>query len=311
MGANVSDYSTFAIVTTYTFTMPIEGKSSLKRSKPNYIYSIVGVSLVLLLMGIMGWVFMNFQRAGTVFKEDIKLQAFLRTTNKDTIGQIQQYIAHQPYSKDVQYVNKESAKQLWNKDNNEDWAKILDANPLPESIDFFAKAQYVNKDSLNKISAEMMALYGNQITELKYPSDLVNNLNDKASKFGLAFLVIAIVLCVIVMVSIDNTIRLAMFSNRFLIKTMQMVGATRGFITKPMDIKAIINGSISALIAIVLLFIMVTWLENQVPQLKLIHDNSLNFILSGGMILVGVGISLISTHRSVRKYLKMKLDDLY
>jgi len=291
--------------------MAKEGASSLKRSKPNYIYSIIGVSLVLLIMGIMGWIFLNFERAGQVFKEDIKLQAFLRTANKDTIGQIQQYIAHQPYAKDVQYVNKESAKQIWNKDNNEDWAKILDANPLPESIDFFAKAAYVNRDSLNKISADIMKVYGNQITELKYPSDLVNNVNDKASKFGLAFLVVAVILCLIVMFSIDNTIRLAMFSNRFLIKTMQMVGATRGFITKPMDLKAVINGLISAGISIVLLFIMITWLENQVPQLKLIHDVTLNLILFGGMIVVGVGISVISTHRSVRKYLKMKLDDLY
>jgi len=291
--------------------MATEGKASLKRSKPNYIYSIVGVSLVLLIMGIMGWIFLNFERAGQVFKEDIKLQAFLRTANKDTIGQIQKYIAHQPYAKDVQYINKESARQIWNKDNNEDWAKILDANPLPESIDFFAKADYVNRDSLNKISANIMSIYGNQITELKYPVDLVNNVNDKASKFGLAFLVVAIILCMIVMFSIDNTIRLAMFSNRFLIKTMQMVGATRGFITKPMDIKAIINGLISAGISIVLLFIMITWLENQVPQLKLIHDITLNLILFGGMIVVGVGISVFSTHRSVRKYLKMKLDDLY
>jgi cell division transport system permease protein len=259
----------------------------------------------------MGWIFLNFERAGTVFKEDIKLQAFLRTANKDTISQIQQYITHQPYAKDVQFVNKESAKKIWNKDNNEDWAKILDANPLPESIDFFAKAEYVNRDSLNKISANIMSVYGNQITELKYPSDLVNNVNDKASKFGLAFLVVAIILCLIVMFSIDNTIRLAMFSNRFLIKTMQMVGATRGFITKPMNIKAVINGLISAGISIFLLFIMITWLENQVPQLKLIHDLTLNLTLFGGMIVVGVGISVFSTHRSVRKYLKMKLDDLY
>jgi len=291
--------------------MATEGKSSLKRSKPNYIYSIVGVSLVLLIMGIMGWLFLNFERAGTVFKEDIKLQAFLRTGNKDSISQIQQFIASQPYAKDVQYINKESAKKLWNKDNNEDWANILDANPLPESIDFFARAQYVNKDSLNKISSQIMGIYGNQITELKYPSDLVNNLNDKASKFGLAFLIVAIILCLIVMFSIDNTIRLAMFSNRFLIKTMQMVGATRGFITKPLNIKALFNGLISAGIAITLLSIMITWLENQVPQLKLIHDFTLNLILFGGMTIVGVGISVISTHRSVRKYLKMKLDDLY
>jgi cell division transport system permease protein len=291
--------------------MATEGKTTFKRSKPSYIYSIIGVSLVLLIMGIMGWIFLNFQRAGTVFKEDIKLQAFLRTNNKDSISQIEQFIAHQPYAKDVEYVNKETAKQIWNKDNNEDWAAILDANPLPESIDFFAKAAYVNKDSLQKISATIMGIYGNQITELKYPSELVNNVNDKASRFGLAFLVVAIILCLIVMFSIDNTIRLAMFSNRFLIKTMQMVGATRGFITKPMDIKAVVNGVISAVISILVLSIMITWLEKQVPQLKLIHDMTLNMVLFGGMIVVGVGISVISTHRSVRKYLKKKLDDLY
>ena len=259
----------------------------------------------------MGWIFLNFQRAGNAFKEDIQLQAFLRTANKDSISQIQQYLASQPFAKDVQYVNKENAKLIWNKDNNEDWAKILDANPLPESIDFYAKAQYVNKDSLQKIDNQLMSLYGNQITELKYPKDLVTNLNEKAANFGLGFLVVAIILCLIVIISIDNTIRLAMFSNRFLIKTMQMVGATRQFITKPMDVKAIVNGLISAGIAIILLFIMITWLENQVPQLKIIRDTRLNLILFGGMILVGVGISVFSTHRSVRKYLKMKLDDLY
>ncbi|MBA4198694.1 MAG: hypothetical protein C0459_14185 [Chitinophaga sp.] len=288
-----------------------EGKASLKRSKPSYIYSIVGVALVLLIMGIMGWIFLNFEKAGTAFKEDIKLQAFLRTANKDSISLIQQYITAQPYAKNVQYVNKETAKEIWNKENKDDWAKILDANPLPESIDFFAKAQYVNKDSLQKINDQIMQVYGNQITELKYPTDLVNNLNEKASKFGLGFLVVAIILCVIVIISIDNTIRLAMFSNRFLIKTMQMVGATRGFISKPMNIKAIVNGLISALIAIAILFLMIQWLENQVPQLKIIRDLNLTLLLFGGMIVIGVGISVLSTNRSVRKYLKMKLDDLY
>jgi len=291
--------------------MAIAGKTSLKRSKPNYIYSIVGVALVLLIMGIMGWVFLNFQKAGTAFKEDIKVQAFLRTANKDTIGLIQQFITRQPYSKDVQYVDKETAKKIWNKDNNEDWANILDANPLPESIDFSAKAEYVNKDSLQKIGATLMAIYGNQINEIKYPNDLVSNLNEKAASYGLVFLVVAILLCVIVIFSIDNTIRLAMFSNRFLIKTMQMVGATRGFIARPMNLKAVINGLISAAIAIVLLFILIEWSENNVPQLKIIHSSTLDILLFGGMLLVGVLISLYSTHRSVKKYLKMKLDELY
>jgi cell division transport system permease protein len=287
------------------------GKSSMKRSKPNYIYSIIGVALVLLIMGIMGWFFLNINSVGNAFKEDIRLSAYLRTQNKDTIGQIQQYLARQPFAKNVTYVDKNTAKQIWNSENNEDWAQILKDNPLPESIDFYARAEYVNSDSLNRISASLMAVYGDQITDLKYPSKLVNNLNERASKIGLVFLVVAIILCLIVTFSIDNTIRLAMFSNRFLIKTMQMVGATRGFIVKPLNIRALINGLISSGIAIVLLFFIITWAENQFEPLKAVRDTKLTISLFGGLILLGIGISVYSTHRSVMKYLKMKLDDLY
>jgi len=286
-------------------------KSSLRRSKPNYVYSIIGVSLVLLIMGVMGWVLLNFSRVGNSFKEDIRISAYLRTQNKDTIAQIQKYIAAQPYAKDVQYINKDQAKLLWNKDNNEDWGKILDYNPLPESIDFYARAEYVNTDSLTKISSSIMGAYGNQVTDLQYPRILVSSITEKTRMFGIAFIVISILLCIIVIFSIDNTIRLAMFSNRFLIKTMQMVGATRNFIAKPMDVRAIINGLISAGISIGILFGLITWLESLIPQLKAIRDIQLNLILFGGMVLLGVSISVYSTHRSVIKYLKMKLDDLY
>jgi cell division transport system permease protein len=291
--------------------MAVVGKSSLKRSKPNYIYSIIGVALVLFLLGIMGWIFLNINSVGNAFKEDIRMSAYLRTMNKDTIGQIQQFISSRPYAKGVVYVDKANAKLIWNKENNDDWAKILDSNPLPESIDFYAKATYVNKDSLQKISDDLMSAYGNQITELQYPQSLVTNLNERASKIGVIFLVVAVLLCVIVIFSIDNTIRLAMFSNRFLIKTMQMVGATRGFISKPMNIQAVINGLISSGIAILLLFTLIGWAESQFEPLKAIRDINLTLILFFGMIVLGVGISVFSTHRAVLKYLKMKLDELY
>lgn len=288
-----------------------ESSKSLRRSKPNYLYTIIGVALVLLIMGIMGWIFLNMNQVGNSFKEDIRISAYLRTMNKDTIAQIQQYITDQPYAHNVTYVTKENAKEIWNRDNNEEWNQILDYNPLPESIDFYARASFVNADSLKNISDTIMSKFGNQITELQYPQSLVNSLNERASKLGLIFLVIGGLLCIIVIVSIDNTIRLAMFSNRFLIKTMQMVGATRGFIGKPMNLRAVLNGFISSLIAIGILFILITWAENQFPQLKAIQNTKLTLILFGGMIVTGVGISLISTHRSIIKYLKMRLDDLY
>ncbi len=291
--------------------MAVTGSSSLKRSKPNYIYSVIGVAIVLFIMGIMGWLFLNLHSIGDNFKEDIRISVYLRTSDKNAIGKVQQYIASQPYAKNVEYVNKEKAKAIWNKENNEEWAKILDVNPLPESVDFFAKADYVNPDSLANISATIENTFKNEVADIQYPKSLVTNLNERATKIGVIFLVMSIILCIIVIISIDNTIRLAMFSNRFLIKTMQMVGATRSFISKPLVIRALINGLTSAFISIVLLFGLIQWAGSQFPQIRTIQGAGNDLLLFGGIIIMGVGISVFSTYRSVLKYLKMKLDDLY
>ena len=291
--------------------MAVTGSTSLKRSKPNYIYSVIGVAIVLFIMGIMGWLFLNLHSIGDNFKEDIRISVYLRTSDKNAIGKVQQYIASQPYAKNVEYINKEKAKDIWNKENNEEWAKILDVNPLPESVDFFAKADYVNPDSLANISAIIENEFKTEVADIQYPKSLVTNLNERATKIGVIFLVMSIILCIIVIISIDNTIRLAMFSNRFLIKTMQMVGATRSFISKPFVIRAVINGLTSAFISIVLLFGLIQWAGSQFPQINTIQGAGNDLLLFGGIIIMGVGISVFSTYRSVVKYLKMKLDDLY
>jgi len=291
--------------------MASTGTSALKRSKPNYIYSIVGVAIVLFIMGIMGWLFLNLQSIGDSFKEDIRISVYVRTTDKNIVGKIQQFIASQPYAKNVEYINKEKAKAIWNEENNEDWAKILEANPLPESVDFYAKADYVNTDSLTKITGAIENTFSKDVADIQYPKNLVTSLNERATKIGVIFLVMSIILCIIVIISIDNTIRLAMYSNRFLIKTMQMVGATRNFISKPLLIRALLNGLISAFVAIFLLFGLIEWATSQFPQIGMLQGISNSLILFGGLILLGVGISVFSTYRSVLKYLKMKLDELY
>ena len=291
--------------------MAVNGSGSLKRSKPNYIYSIIGVAIVLFIMGIMGWLFLNLHSIGDNFKEDIRISVYLRTSDQSTIASIEQYISSQPYAKNVEYVNKEKAKAIWNKENNEDWGKILEVNPLPESVDFFAKAAYVNVDSLTNISNAIENNFKSEVADISYPKSLVTSLNERTTKIGLIFLVMSIVLCLIVIISIDTTIRLAMFSNRFLIKTMQMVGATRNFISKPLLIRALINGLISAGIAIFLLFGLIEWATSQFPQIRTLQGMSSSLMLFGGLIITGVGISVLSTYRSMLKYLKMKLDELY
>jgi cell division transport system permease protein len=291
--------------------MATEGRSSIKNSRPNYIYSIIGVALVLLITGLMGWLILNTRSIEKAMKEDVRISIYLRTLNKDTVEQIRQYVASQNFALNVEYVDKEKAKQIWNKENNEDWATILETNPLPESIDFNVKETHVNQDSLSRLKDKIQIAFANQITEVNYPPVLISNMDKVVRKTEIALLVFSIILAVLVIFIIDNTIKLAMFSNRFLIKTMQMVGATRGFILKPMSLQAVLYGFISALIAIAILFGIMKIAENAIPDFKKIHNMQLNLLLFGGIIILGVLITFLSTFRSVRKYLKMKLDDLY
>jgi cell division transport system permease protein len=194
-------------------------------------------------------------------------------------------------------------------DGNEDWDRILTENPLPASIDFKVKDEYLNKDSLASISADLKQQ--TWIDEIKYPVALVDKMSENLRTISVYILILAIILSIAVIILIDNTIKLAMFSNRFLIKTMQMVGATRWFIAKPMNIKAIIHGAVSGVIAVTAVWVLVWLAERRIPEMKAIHDDTSLIILFLSLIFIGICITLLSTHRSVIKYLKMKLDELY
>jgi cell division transport system permease protein len=187
----------------------------------------------------------------------------------------------------------------------------LNNNPLPESIDFYVKANYVQKDSLDILSANLINAFPEVIKEFQFPTETVYKVNKYVKLFGVIFLIGACLLTVLVVFSIDNTIRLAMYSNRFLIKTMQMVGATRWFIARPINQRAIVNGLIASVIAIVAIWGTVMLIESFMPDFKVLHDNDGMLMLFGIIVLLGIIISLASTHRSVIKYLRMKLDDLY
>lgn len=286
------------------------GKGSAKRSQPSYFMAILGVSLVLFILGILGWIVINANKLGDYFKENVEVRVYLREniSSRDSADLVA-YIAAKPYVKEYAYVTKDLAKQKFLEDGNEDWKNVLDKNPLQASIDFKLKNQYVEADTLSAIKYDLEQNIA--VSDVQYPKSLVDNLNRNVRKVSLILLGIAIVLCLVVIVLIDNTIKLAMFSNRFLIKTMQMVGATRWFIAKPMDVRAIINGAISGIIALAGIFALVFFAENQLPELRAMRDIRLLTLLALMIIILGMLISLFSTHRSVIKYLKMKLDDLY
>ena len=286
------------------------GKGSAKRSKPSYFMVILGVSLVLFFLGMLGWIVINANKLGQTFRENIEVQVYVRENiNPKDSAAIIQYVASQPYTKSYEYVSKDLAKKRYLQDGNSDWAAVLDKNPLPASINFKIKSDYASVDSLTKIQTDLSQNLS--VSDVHYNKSLVMNLNNNISKISIVLLIIAVLTSILVIFLIDNTIRLAMFSNRFLIKTMQMVGATRWFIAKPMDIRALINGLISGLIAVAGILAIILLTERWIPEVRALRDYTLLSALFAAMILLGILISLGSTHRSVIKYLKMKLDDLY
>lgn len=288
------------------------GKASGKKSKPSYGYAIIGMALVLFLFGIVGWFFLNLRKTGDYFKENIQVHTYLnRDASKKRIDSLVQYIESIPYTNKVEYVTKEKAIEKWNSENDTTWMKFLKNNPLPESIDFYVKADYVDEDSLNVLSNNLQSSFPGVISEFQFPTETVSKVSSYVKTAGIIFLIVAIIMTILVVFSIDNTIRLAMYSNRFLIKTMQMVGATRGFIAKPINQRAVVNGLIAAVIAIITMWFTVSIIESFIPDFKLLRDNNGMFMLFFVIIILGIAISLASTYRSVIKYLKMKLDDLY
>ena len=287
------------------------GKASAKRSKPSYSMAILGVTIVLFFVGVFGWLLLNASRYTEELKEDIKLQVYLRrSATQADVDTLMQYIKSRPYTKTAEYIDKEAAKKQWMAKGENDFQELLDENPLPASIDFNLKNMYVQKDTIAAIKADLEQRQL-VVESVKYPAFVVEKMGSSVRAGLIVFASLAALFCILSIVLIDNTIRLAMFSNRFLIKTMQMVGATRGFIARPLTMRAVLNGLIAALIAIFLIYGLMMLSEYFLPYLSDLRDNSKVIILFAFLILLGISITLFSTYRSVVKYLKMKLDELY
>lgn len=286
------------------------GRASIKRGKPSYFMSILGVTLVLCLLGIIGIISINSRKLITNLKESVEVHVFLRQNIKDTaIESLQKYIASQPYVKEVTYTDKETAKKEWLKTGGEDFTEFIDNSLLPTSIDFKLKADFLDSAKLVSIKEDISRFY--IVDEVRYPIAVVGTMVTNFRTANLILMVIALIISTMVIILIDNTIRLAMFSNRFLIKTMQMVGATRWYIARPLNIRAVINGAMSGVIATAVVYIIMLVAENFFDGFKKLHDTRSFVLLGIVLIVLGIGITVFSTHRSVIKYLRMKLDELY
>ncbi len=284
--------------------------STGKKAKPTYFNAIMGVALVLFLIGVLGWLLINGRALSRAFKEDLEVNVEFHDNISDAqVKKMQSILEKQPFVRESKIITKEEAMKMENQVEGGNMMEFLGYNPLFTSISLKLHEEYVNKDSLVKV--RKFILQSNVVRDVSWANFVVDQMNANLRKIGIILGCISVVLLIVVIFLIDNTVRLAMFSSRFLIKTMQMVGATRSFITRPFDQRALINGLISGIVAVVGLWIVMSFAHSQLPVLKTLSDTSLLAFLMTGMIVLGIIISMISTHRSVVKYLKMHIEDLY
>ena len=281
-----------------------------KKAKPTYFYAILGVSLVLFLLGILGWLVINGRSLTRAFKEDVEISEDFHDNVKDEhVAKLKAILDTQPFVRETRIISKEEAIKMQSDIEGQNIVDFLGYNPLFSSVAMKLNARYVNPDSLSRIKKFIMQ--SNVVRDVTYPTIVVDQMNNNFRRISIILAAISLLLFAVVVILIDNTVRLAMFSNRFLIKTMQMVGATRWFITRPFDQRALINGLISGVISVAFLWLVISLAQNYLPAIKVLNDPGMLVLLMFSMIILGMLISVASTHRSVLKYLKMHVDDLY
>lgn len=290
----------------------VVGKSPVRRKRsPTFLNSILMISLVLVLLGLVGMILLNAQILSKTLRESIRISVFLRDdVNEVEMLQLRKKLEAEPFVRTSTYTSKEDAKKVWMRRTKEDTEEILgDFNPLPASYEIGLKPAYVHKDSMDRIVERL-----NEYRETKYVkarAEVVARLNQELKTLGLVLLGISVLVLLIAVTLIDKTIRLAMYSNRFLIRSMQLVGATRWFIIAPYIRKGLLNGFLAGLIALAILTGLMVLAERAIG-LPAMQEEYLKFAgLFAAVLLLGVLISWWSTHRAVGKYLRMKLDELY
>ena len=254
------------------------------------------------MLGLLGIIILNTRKLSDNFKENIGVQVVINDNAKEVdVQHLIKTLDASDYVKSTQSISKEEAAKKLQEDIGEDFIDFLGFNPLSASISVKLKADYANADSLAT----------NLVKEVIYQKSLVNSINENVNTLSLWVLIISSVLMFIALALINNTIRLSIYSKRFIIKTMQLVGATQGFIRLPFVLKGIRHGIYGAGIAIGMLIGFLYFLQKQLPELAELQDPNMLASLFGIVILLGIVISWISTSLAVRKYLRLKSDELY
>lgn len=287
-----------------------ENKINKRRLQSSYVTSIISISLVLFLLGLIGLLILNTKRISDYVKENIGFSIILKDGIKEVdIIRLQKIFDAKPYIKSTEYVTKQRAAKELQEELGEDFVEFLGYNPLLSSIDVKLYADYANNDSIAVIENEFQTF--SEIKEVFYKKSLIQEINDNVNKISIIILAFSGLLFLISLALINNTIRLSVYSKRFIINTMQLVGATRHFIRKPFLLRSALHGTYGAFIAILLIIGVLYFLQNEFHEVINFDDVTTLGLLFGLVVILGIIITTVSTFFAVNKYLNIKRDYLY
>lgn len=277
---------------------------------------LFSTTLSLFIVGLFGMLLIQASSLTKMIRENIEIQVFLdKNLPEKQLGELKRNLASRPFiltnrdSLHLKFISEKEAAETFISSTGEDFTKFLEDNPLRDSFVFGVAEEFQSSEQLSTISKELEAMPG--VFEVSYMTDLVDSINTNLFKVGIIMGVFILILIITVIMLINNTIRLALFSQRFLIRSMQLVGATRGFIRKPFLIRAFFFGLLAGVFASAILFGLFEYTKDRIEGFAALQNSEQMGLLFLGLSLMGGTLSVLSTLRSVNKYLTMSLDELY
>lgn len=281
-----------------------------RKLRTSSLSTMLSISLVLLMLGSMGFIYINTNRLTNYIKENVGVSLILEDNIKKVDRfQLQKNLDASPWVKSSRFVSKDDAAKILESDLGEDFISFLGFNPLSASIEVFLNAEYASEQNFIALEKE---IEGNEIIkEIIIQKDLIDSINSNVRKLSLILVSFCVLLLIVAIALINNTIRLTVYSKRFIIRTMKLVGATNSFVRKPFLRNGLIQGVFSGLIGVILLISVLFSLHKEMPELLVLQDMYTIVLIFVGILLFGVLMSVIVTNIAVGKYLKMNENDLY
>ncbi len=281
-----------------------------RKARRSSVTAVISITLVLFLLGLFSVLVMNAKLLSDYVKENLQVQIFINEeADPKQINDIAKQLRANPYVKQLDYVSKEDAVQILTADLGEDFVDFLGYNPLLASFNLTVEANYANSDSLEKVKKQL--LVNPIVKEVYYQAGVLDLLNKNINTIATIVAGFSLLLLLITVTLINNSIRLSLYSQRFIIKSMQLVGATTWFIKRPYLLKSLLQGAISVALAVGLLYLVIYFGDRQIPDLAGLRDKLLSIYIGVGLLGLGLVISFLSTWIAINRYLNHKIDDLY